>query len=666
MRRAQSLLFPLISIFLLLIFSTLSYGQAWSGILPPARATDWSQAGIPGGIPSGSWSQCGSTIASGASTATIQTAINNCGNNQFVLLGAGTFTLTTSLVTNRSNVELRGSGPRQTTINLSGHDIFFGNGSGGQGSTPGGLNSTTLSTLANGSTTLTVGSTTGLSSGQVVAIMENNEAWVQPTGNENNENATWCRSPLAFFGCSTMSAFQFVRISSVPDSTHIVIDAPGLTQTYSSGLSPIVVSWSTTGVYWNDGVRDMKINIGNNAGDGVSFVFCHECWVKNVAITGFSNSSLGAVYFFFSYRGEVRDSYISAQNSGGGPTQYGIVVDRGQGTKIENNILFGVTTPINIFTSNSVVVGYNYTFRSPVDNVFPQMITHRAHSYKLLHEGNVSARLEYDFVHGSSSHNTSFRNYFSGTEPNATNYRNPWEADAHNRYMNAVANVLGDSSYHTAYECTLAHDTGGSDTMIYDLGWFNGCEFGGSSGYDTVVESSLVRWGNWDAVSYNTSGGSHQGTHYCTGAGSGTSGTDAYNTNCLASETASSDPTFPGLSSPSSTLPASFYTGASTHASCGTGLSFWKNPSSGYCPPYPPIGPDATCTANCISNAGNHATMIPAQLCYQNTAKDGNGFLTAFDASACYAADPTSVGSGSPPAPPAPPAPPTNLTGVVN
>ncbi len=56
MRRAQSLLFPLISILLLLIFSTLSYGQAWSGILPPARATDWGQAGIPGGIPSGSWS----------------------------------------------------------------------------------------------------------------------------------------------------------------------------------------------------------------------------------------------------------------------------------------------------------------------------------------------------------------------------------------------------------------------------------------------------------------------------------------------------------------------------------------------------------------------------------------------------------------------------------
>jgi hypothetical protein len=36
--------------------------QSWSGIIAPARATDWSTAGIPGGIPSSTWSQCGSTI----------------------------------------------------------------------------------------------------------------------------------------------------------------------------------------------------------------------------------------------------------------------------------------------------------------------------------------------------------------------------------------------------------------------------------------------------------------------------------------------------------------------------------------------------------------------------------------------------------------------------
>lgn len=629
---------------LLSAFSLAAFAQPWSTLLNSSRAIDWSNAGIPGGIPSDSWTQCGSTIASGASTATINNAISSCGNNQYVLLGAGSFALSANIVAKRSNVVLRGSGPTQTTVNLNGHDIFFGNGSGGQGSTPGGLGSTPLNTVAQGSTTLTVGSTTGLSAGQVVAITQNNEAWVQPTGNENNENATWCTSPLNFFGCSAHSAFQFARISSVTDSTHMVIEAPGLTQTYSSSLSPIIIYWSTTGVYWNNGVENMKVNIGNTSGNGLSFVFCHECWVKNVAITGFSNSSLGAAYFFFSYRSEIRDSYISAQNAPGGPTQYGIVVDRGQGIKIENNILYGITTPINLFTSNGVVVGYNYTYRTPADNVFPQMITHRAHTYKVLFEGNRSSRLQYDFVHGSASHNTAFRNALSGTEPNATNYRVPFEADAWNRYMNAIGNVLGDTTYHKVYECTLANNTRGSDIMIYDLGWNNGCEAGESSGYDTTVETSLVRWANWDAVTYNASGPSHHGTHYCTGSGSGAAGTDAYNTNCLASETASDDPTFPGLRSPATTLPASFYLSAKP--------SWFGNVA------WPPIGPDVTCTTNCIANVGSHANKIPAQLCYENTSKNGSGFLTAFDAATCY----TSSGGGGG----ATVASPTGLTATVN
>lgn len=628
-------------LFLLAAFSFPAFPQAWSTLLNSSRAIDWSNTGIPGGIPSASWTKCGATIASGASTTTINNAISSCGNNQYVLLGAGSFTLSANIVANRSNVVLRGSGTTQTTVNLNGNDIFFGNGSGGQGSTPSGLGSTSLSTLAQGSTTLTVGSTSGMSAGQVVAITENNEAWVQPTGNENNENATWCTAPLSFFGCSANSAFQFARISSVTDSTHIVIDAPGLTQTYSSGLSPIIIYWSTTGVYWNDGIENMKVNIGNVSGDGVSFVFCHECWVKNLAITGLSTSVTGGAYFFFSYRSEIRDSYISAQNSPGGPTQYGIAVDRGQGIKIENNILYGVTTPVNIFTSNGVVIGYNYTFRTPSDNAFPQLDTHRSHSYKLLFEGNQSARLEFDFVHGSSSHNTAFRNYFSGTEPNATNYRVPFESDAWNRYMNVAANVLGDTTFHTAYECTLAHNTGGPDIMIYDLGWFNGCEFGGSTGYDTTVETSLVRWANWDAVSYNASGAAHHGTHYCTGTGSGTAGTDAFNTNCLASETASADPAFPGLANPSTTLPPSLYLSSKP---AWFGSVAW-----------PPIGPDVTCATNCIANAGSHASKIPAQLCYENSAKDAGGFLTAFDANTCYT---SSVGVTV--------MPPTGLTAAVH
>src|SRR5438309_1096194 len=83
-------------LFFFTLFCLLSYGHAqqWSGILAPNRATDWSGAGVEGGIPSGSWTQCGSTIPAGSSAATIQTALDNCAANHYVLLGTGTFNLT--------------------------------------------------------------------------------------------------------------------------------------------------------------------------------------------------------------------------------------------------------------------------------------------------------------------------------------------------------------------------------------------------------------------------------------------------------------------------------------------------------------------------------------------------------------------------------------------
>src|ERR1700679_3274902 len=105
-----------------------AYSQPWSGILSPSRAIDWSGAGVTGGIPSGSWTQCGPTIAAygssatPASPATIQTVIGSCGTNQYVQLGSGNFYLSGSFyVKNHSNMEIRGMGANSTFI------YFYGN-----------------------------------------------------------------------------------------------------------------------------------------------------------------------------------------------------------------------------------------------------------------------------------------------------------------------------------------------------------------------------------------------------------------------------------------------------------------------------------------------------------------------------------------------------------
>ena len=91
MRYKHSLSFFLI----LLCLPSYGHAQLWSGILSSSRAFDWNAypPGVKGGIPSANWTQCGSTIAAYSGTAaTINTAISNCGSNQYVQLGTGKFT----------------------------------------------------------------------------------------------------------------------------------------------------------------------------------------------------------------------------------------------------------------------------------------------------------------------------------------------------------------------------------------------------------------------------------------------------------------------------------------------------------------------------------------------------------------------------------------------
>ena len=75
--------------------SAVTQAQAVSDFIRSERTIDWTQAGIPGGIPDASWPIC-QTIppSSGADdSVTIQNAINSCAAGSVVVLTAGTYTL---------------------------------------------------------------------------------------------------------------------------------------------------------------------------------------------------------------------------------------------------------------------------------------------------------------------------------------------------------------------------------------------------------------------------------------------------------------------------------------------------------------------------------------------------------------------------------------------
>jgi hypothetical protein len=127
---------------ILILFPACLAAQLWSGILSTARSTDWADyAGLPGGtVPSGSWTQCGATIAaygsSGApaSPATINNAIAGTGSGYIgcstpyvILLGSGDFYLNAN-VNLRSNVVLRGGGANDTRIHFAASGSYSCNG----------------------------------------------------------------------------------------------------------------------------------------------------------------------------------------------------------------------------------------------------------------------------------------------------------------------------------------------------------------------------------------------------------------------------------------------------------------------------------------------------------------------------------------------------------
>lgn len=119
-------------IFTLSLLCSYSYGQSWVGIIDPSRAVNWTQAGVPGGIPAIS-TQCGATISpyggngSYASPSTINAAIQSCPPGQYVHLGTGDFYLNAGISWNgKSGVVVRGDGADLTQLHFNGVDSCGG------------------------------------------------------------------------------------------------------------------------------------------------------------------------------------------------------------------------------------------------------------------------------------------------------------------------------------------------------------------------------------------------------------------------------------------------------------------------------------------------------------------------------------------------------------
>jgi hypothetical protein len=644
MRSKQPLLFFLILLFL----STYSHAQNWSGIISSRRAIDWSNAGVPGGIPSGSWTQCSSTIApygtsgSPASASTINSAIASCGPNQYVLLGNGTFYLNTAIdFANNSNVELRGGGADRTFLIFSGTSgcqsqpavICLEGGA----STSGSPNQTATWTAGytQGATSITLDNVTNLVANQsIIALDQCNDGLSGTscgTGSAADTGNVWvCTTQGTCTGSGTggaertnRSQAQWVLVTGISGTgPYTVTISPGL-------YMPNWRSSQTPGAYWannsnqlrNSGVANLSIDASatacshNNGSCGITIVNAYGCWV-----TGTRSIFTNRNHIWLDYGAThctIANNYLygtqySTQES------YGVEHYFGSDNLIVNNIVDYVAEP---FMAAGGDEGDVWAYNFSTDNNYVASagwldVGDRLHSGGTgmdLWEGNDDQGFQAEDIHGTHNFSTVFRDYYNGGsvscfgEP-CNKTLESIQPYANSRYFNIIGNVLGGSGYQTDYQAIAPSGTNGQ-TSIYAIGWTdNGGATNSSDGVeDTLTPTSLMRWGNYDVITGDV--------RWC-----GNSSDPGWSTTCGGtSEVPSNFNDTAGSPSPyvnpvpsSTSLPASFYYNSQP--------SFWATIYG--TPPWPATGPDVS--GGNVPNVDGHANWSPAALVWMNAPVDPN------------------------------------------
>lgn len=581
-----------------------SLAANWSGILSPERAADWSQAGIPEGIPNRTTIY--KTLAPGVTAEDINSAIASCPVGQVVLLGAGTYPLSSSIdFANHSNVTLRGAGADQTFLVFTQGEDRKGKGSDASDAdirvrnfdvslphyedhTSGAPNNIADWTggYSQRATEITLSSTANLIPGKSIICLD------QLDDSDTDNGAVWVSQKKGISGVEGPGGsgrkghaqMQMVLATAVHGNT--VTISPGLYMPNWRG-SQKPGAWWANSVISGVGIEDISIDHSNSRSKSSMLLYnATRCWIKGVRDI---NSNRNHVWFHLANHCVVRDCYFYG-------TQfkwylsYGVETYMGADNLVENNIFQHIVSPMIVNGSGAgTVFAYNYAVDDYYADDYARRTKirvwflaanamHAAGTDMMLIEGNDSNGLIADYIHGTHNLVTAFRNQFIGWEPGMERSTVPINLYTGSRYFNLVGNVLGKPGYHDTYECSPPDGKNG-DTSIYLLCW------SGNEGHskpplkdDPKVAGTLVRWGNYDTVTKQAQ----------------------WNASEIPSGLAQLANQVPA----DHTLPASFFLSEKP--------SWWGNT------PWPSVGPDVTGG----DDPTGHVYANPAELCYRSLPKD--------------------------------------------
>ena len=481
-------------------------GPPPAGLVPSGRITTWNpgilsddQLGLPLG--SDGLPQRTATCATLSPGADIQAAIDACPPGQVVLLGAGTFTVS-STVTLAKGVVLRGAGsqgaPGGTSIVRTGGGSVLAIG-GDQDSTcyPGTSGARALTQdAAKESTRVQVGSAAEFAVGDLALLDQVDDVLV------DQGDCTY------FKRVSGRSVTQRVAIAAVDAAAGtLTLDSPLHWDFRSASPYLAQITRVTRPVIRWAGIEHLRIQGGANPSyngamaGGIDISNAAHCWVKDVQ----TDETIGGMHVSLTgtYRCVVRDSYLHHSASYGfGADCYGIVLRCGASENlVENNVVRWMNKPILLnVTGGGNVVAYNYADNSWATPPAWQEVNvdcHCSFPHMELIEGNLAPHLGATTTHGNAGYLTFYRNHASSRfaapavvgsdvtqDGNVTAIQVP-DADVG---MNVLGNVLGTAGWSTVYD-----GSGTATRAIYRLGSATG-----------PSATTIYRHGNHDAVSAAT------------------------------------------------------------------------------------------------------------------------------------------------------------------
>jgi hypothetical protein len=494
-----------------------SGAPVFGDIIPPERRTDWSSAGIPGGIPERTIIFCDVTqsipgtsrkaIGDGIAddTDAIETAIKLCPKDQVVFLPAGVYRITRQIVLGqKSHVTLRGAGMGKTVIraDFDSPTIMFKWGSGVWNAATSDIKSVT-SGHNKGSSEITLSDLKNVSVGTLLHIDQlNDPALVNPEGSSG-----WS-GDRSHKGLRCVS--QMVKVTRIEGNK--VSIWPALHWTYKAELKPEAVvqrgSAYTSEVVRRSGIEDLTLTTANsNLTDYIHFYTVNEVWLKGVE---FRKIVAKAVFLHYYLNAEIRGCYFNDAFYRTVGQGYGMIIRLGTGVLVADNIFDKIRVPFWIHAGSSGgVAAYNYTHSVWSDDSALQNSHynggHGPHGMMNLFEGNVGHSYQMDCYFGSASHNTVFRNHLHGSDPNDGGLKRVISLDRWMLTNNIVGNVLGSANKVWEYEIDEKSYDQRRNT-IYRLGFPNMGNNGYSligdpnvqSNLDPRVKQTLLRHGNYD------------------------------------------------------------------------------------------------------------------------------------------------------------------------